>query len=74
MLEVSLGSTPLPTPDQLAAMRTHLDHGARHGDLHDRKALFKALLGGLTVHDRDDIRPTFRLYDPAAVPVLEASP
>ncbi len=74
---MSLGSAPLPTaptPDQLAAMRTHLEHGVRHGDLHARKALFNALLDGLTVQDRDDIRPVFRLYDPAAVPVLETSP
>ena len=36
--------------------------GLRDGELTARKDLFSALVASLVVYDRDDIRPTFRLY------------
>lgn len=68
-LEARLGTVLLPTApsvEQLAAMRRHLVHGVRHADPRLRKAVLNALVAGLEVHERDDIRPTFRLYDAAA--------
>ncbi|MDO9494309.1 MAG: recombinase family protein [Nocardioides sp.] len=74
-LELELGSSLHPTApsaDELAVMRDHLVAGVRHGSAAARKAVFNALVEGLEVHDRDDIRPTFRVYDPAAAKVLGA--
>lgn len=62
----------VPTPEELNQLRAHLTTGIRHGDINVRKALFGALVESLVVHDRDDIRPTFRLYDPGATTVLAA--
>lgn len=74
-LEARLGAALLPTAptaEQLTAMRRHLVHGVRHADPRLRKAVLNALVAGLEVHDRDDIRPTFRVYDPAANLVLDS--
>ncbi len=57
----------VPTDAELSALHAQLDAGIRHGRVDLRKALFRALIDGIDIHDVDDIRPTFRLYDPAAV-------
>ncbi|MFC6286665.1 recombinase family protein [Nocardioides sp. GCM10027113] len=72
-LELQLQAPTLPavpTQRQLDDLRAHLVAGIRDGDVSVRKSLYGALVDGIVVHDRDDIRPTFRLYDPAAADVL----
>jgi site-specific DNA recombinase len=59
-----------PTETELGRMRQHLLTGVRSGVVRIRKALFAALVAGIEVHDRDDIRPTFRLYAPEAADYL----
>ncbi len=67
-LEHELAGPPLPTrptPAELARMRADLEHGLRDGPTAARKDLIRALVASIAVHDRDDIRPTFRLYGAA---------
>lgn len=59
-----------PSPDELAALRAHLERGLREGEAEVRKEFFAALVARLEVHDRDDIRPTFRLYDTSLTEAL----
>ena len=56
----------MPTASELQEMHAHLATGIRSGDVAVRKALFTALVERIEVHDRDDIRPVFRLYDPCS--------
>lgn len=63
----------MPTASELQEMHAHLATGIRSGDVAVRKALFTALVERIEVHDRDDIRPVFRLYDPAARTILQAA-
>jgi hypothetical protein len=53
-------------PDQasLNSLREQLTDQIRNGSVPIRKALFTALVERIEVHEPDDIRPTFRLYDP----------
>jgi site-specific DNA recombinase len=60
-----------PTAEELVVLRERLVAGVRSGDPRIRKSLFQALVAGIEVHDRDDIRPTFRLYAPDAMNYLE---
>jgi site-specific DNA recombinase len=62
---------PLPSEDELAVLRARLGVGVREGSVPVRKALFEALVESIEVHETDDIRPTFRLYDPSAVGMLD---
>ena len=65
-LETNIQAEPLPstpTEEQLAALHVRLTEGVRSGDIAIRKALVAALIECIDVHDYDDIRPTFRLYD-----------
>ena len=59
-----------PTTEELEVLRERLVAGVRSGDPRIRKSLFQALVSGIEVHERDDIRPTFRLYDPEAASYL----
>jgi site-specific DNA recombinase len=61
----------LPSKAELLALRARLGVGVRAGSLPVRKALFEALVESIEVHDTDDIRPTFRLYDPSAAGRLD---
>jgi hypothetical protein len=60
----------VPQDEELEALRVQLTDGVRNGDLSVSKALFTALIAGIEVHDLDDIRPTFRLYDPAGAALV----
>lgn len=74
-LELSLDVTELPTvpaPAELAALHSRLSEGVRSGSVPVRKSLFTALVERIEVHDADDIRPTFRLYDPAVTSPLDS--
>ena len=71
-LSLDLGDLPVvPTAADLEAMHERLTEGVRSGDVMVRKALFTALIERMNVHAADDIRPTFRLYDPAATSLLD---
>ena len=56
----------VPSEVELAVLRARLSVGIREGSVPVRKALFEALVESIEVHAGDDIRPTFRLYDPLA--------
>jgi hypothetical protein len=56
----------VPSEVELAALPARLSVGVREGSVPVRKALFEALVESIVVHRSDDIRPTFRLYDPSA--------
>ena len=71
-LSLDLGDLPVvPTAAALETMHERLTEGVRSGDVMVRKALFAALVERINVHAADDIRPTFRLYDPAATSLLD---
>lgn len=68
-LEAELDVTELPaapTQAELNALHEDLARAVRAGSVPVRKALFAALIDRIEVHGYDDIRPTFRLYDPSA--------
>ena len=60
----------VPTEVELAALHARLRISVREGSVPVRKALFEALVKNIEVYESDDIRPTFRLYTPSVVGVL----
>lgn len=58
-----------PTGEQLQVLRDQLADRFRTGDIALRKTLYTALIARLEVHDVDDIRATYRLYDPASAAI-----
>jgi site-specific DNA recombinase len=77
-LELQLAGADLPrvpSPQELSRWHDLLVEGVRSGNVTARKGLFTALVERIVVHDREDVRPTFRLYDPgAATAHLEGPP
>ncbi len=69
--QTNLTELPLvPSEVELAALHARLCIGVREGSAPVRKALFEALVESIEVHESDDIRPTFRLYTPSMVGML----
>lgn len=67
-LENALANVDLldvPTKTDRKDQHARLVESIYDGPVAARKALFTALVGSLTVHDYDDVRPTFRLGGPA---------
>ncbi|MHB1800048.1 MAG: recombinase family protein [Actinomycetes bacterium] len=70
-LRDTIASTPdptIPTAAELAALHDRLAAGLASGPIAVRRALATALIETIDIHDTDDIRPVFRLYDPTTVP------
>lgn len=70
-LRDTIAATPdptIPTAADLATLHDRLAAGLASGPIAARRALAAALIETIDIHDTDDIRPVFRLYDPTTAP------